>query len=89
MTASQALDCATVDELAPAYGLGAVEPGEEQAVSLHLTTCPEPHAEARELVDAATLVSSTLEPVAPSFRPRESATARSADRPAASGGYRP
>jgi len=71
MTASQALDCATVDELAPAYGLGAVEPGEEQAVSLHLTTCPEPHAEARELIDAATLVSSTLEPVAPSAALRD------------------
>lgn len=79
MTPSLALDCAAVDELAPAYGLGAVDPAEERSISLHLQTCAEPHAEARELIDAASLLAHTLEPVVPSaaLRDRLMATVQS------------
>ncbi len=65
------LDCATVDELAAAYALGAVEPAEERALSEHLPECDSPHAEARRLIDAAAAVPAGLEPVAPSAALRE------------------
>ena len=65
------MSCATVDELAAAYALGAVPPDEERAISEHLTTCPEPHAAARELIGIAAIVPAGLEPVAPSAALRE------------------
>ena len=60
------LDCATVDELAAAYALGAVDADEERAVSAHLATCRNPHAEARGMVEGASLLPAALHPVAPS-----------------------
>jgi len=60
------LDCATVDEIAAAYGLGAVDARESAAVEHHLDACSQPHAEARELIAAASLVPELLPPVAPS-----------------------
>ncbi|MEO7294669.1 MAG: hypothetical protein ABIZ57_00880, partial [Candidatus Limnocylindria bacterium] len=60
------LDCATVDDIAAAYGLGSVDAQEADAVELHLSGCPQPHDEARDLIAAALLVPLGLEPVAPS-----------------------
>jgi anti-sigma-K factor RskA len=58
--------CDDVDELAAAYALGAVDPAEERAISEHLATCREPHAEARSLVATASALPTAAEPVAPS-----------------------
>jgi anti-sigma-K factor RskA len=71
VTSRATMACATVDELAPAYGVGAVDPEEEREVSLHLATCAEPHVEARELIGAASLLPAALEPAAPSAALRE------------------
>lgn len=60
------LDCATVDEIASAYGLDAVEAHEATAVEQHLAGCPHPHDDARELIAIATLIPEALEPLAPS-----------------------
>ena len=60
------LPCADVDELAAAYALGSVDPTEERAISEHLATCGEPHAEARDLVGAASVLPAAIEPVTPS-----------------------
>ena len=60
------VDCATADELAPAFGLGAVNAREAAAVERHLASCSEPHDDARELISAASLVPAALEPVTPS-----------------------
>ena len=60
------LVCAEVDEMAPAYALGAMEPDEERAISDHLVTCGNAHVEARELIAAAVVVPASLAPVAPS-----------------------
>jgi anti-sigma-K factor RskA len=65
------LRCAAVDELAAAYALGAVEPDEERAISAHLVTCDDPHAQARELIGAASGLAATVEPVAPSATLRD------------------
>jgi len=60
------IDCATADELAPAFGLGAIDAREAAAIEGHLAQCAEPHDDARELISAASLVPVALEPVAPS-----------------------
>lgn len=60
------MTCEVLDELAAAYALGAVPPEEERAMSEHLATCDEPHAEARELIGAAGLLPAALPPVEPS-----------------------
>ena len=60
------MNCRTVDDLAAAYALGAVDPEEERAVSHHLRTCAQPHAEARSVIDAAALLPASLDPVTPS-----------------------
>jgi anti-sigma-K factor RskA len=60
------IDCATVDELAAAYALGALDGAEERAVSAHLATCRNPHAEARGMLEGASLLPAALQPVAPS-----------------------
>jgi anti-sigma-K factor RskA len=60
------LHCTDVDELAAAYALGSVEADEERAISAHLATCGEPHAEARDLVGAASVLPAAVEPVTPS-----------------------
>lgn len=60
------LACAQVDELAAAYGVGAVDPDEERAISEHLATCDAAHAEARELISVASVLSVGVEPMTPS-----------------------
>lgn len=60
------MTCDLVDELAAAYGLGAVEPDEERAISAHLASCEAEHGEARELIGIAAAVSVSVDPVAPS-----------------------
>jgi anti-sigma-K factor RskA len=60
------MTCHTIDELAAAYGLGALDPDEERAVSEHLATCLEPHADARELIGVAAIVPAADEPIIPS-----------------------
>lgn len=57
------MNCTTVDELAAAYALGAVEPDEERAISEHLAICAREHGEARQLIDAAALVPAAVEAV--------------------------
>ena len=66
-----ALDCATVDELAAAYALDAVDPDEAHAIDAHLAGCARPHGEARALLAAGDLVPVALEPVAPSSALRD------------------
>lgn len=58
--------CGDVDELTAAYAVGSVEPDEEQAISEHLATCESPHAEARGLLAAGSVLSMAVEPVMPS-----------------------
>jgi anti-sigma-K factor RskA len=60
------MNCATVDELAGAYALGAVEADEEREMSHHLASCTEPHAEARELIGAGGMLAVVADPVEPS-----------------------
>ncbi|MDQ3689707.1 MAG: anti-sigma factor [Chloroflexota bacterium] len=60
------IDCQNFDELAPAYGLGAVEAHEIDAIEQHLDACTQPHDEARELLAVASLIPVALEPAAPS-----------------------
>jgi len=66
MTDRIALECSAVDELAASYALGAVDPGEDRAISIHLASCDRPHAETRALIDVAIVLPSSFEPVAPS-----------------------
>jgi len=75
------LECSTVDELAGSYALGAVDPTEEAAISAHLTACREPHAEARSLIDIATVLPGALEAVTPSSGLRERLMATVAETP--------
>jgi anti-sigma-K factor RskA len=60
------MNCATVDDLAAAYAVGAVDADEELAVSEHLATCSELHAESRELIGVAAAVPVTVDDVSPS-----------------------
>lgn len=59
------IECREVDELAAAYALGALDPGEERAVSAHLDSCGRPHTEARAMLDGAAVLQASVEPVAP------------------------
>ena len=60
------LDCAAADELAGAYGLGALERDERTIVEAHLGSCDRPHHELRDLIGAGDLLAASLEPVVPS-----------------------
>jgi hypothetical protein len=60
------LDCSAVDELAASYALGAVDPGEDRAISDHLASCDRPHAEARAFIGVAGVLPGSLEPMTPS-----------------------
>lgn len=66
MTERVHLACSTVDELAASYALGAVDPGEDRAISAHLAACDQPHTDARSLIDVAPVLTNALEGVAPS-----------------------
>ena len=65
------LDCRAVDELDGALALGALDPSEARAVTEHLATCAEPHAELRSLLGAGETLSMSLDPVDPSPRLRD------------------
>lgn len=65
------MNCTAVDELAAAYALGGVDPDEERSISAHLDTCPEAHAEARELIGASVVVWAGAQPVSPSPQLRD------------------
>jgi anti-sigma-K factor RskA len=65
------LDHAAVDELGAALALGALEPDELRAVTEHLESCPEPHAELRSTLGAGDLLAASLEPVPPSASLRD------------------
>jgi anti-sigma-K factor RskA len=71
MTFERRLDCAGVDELDAALAIGAISPDERRAVTEHLETCPEPHAELRSLLGIDVVLAASLEPVDPSPRLRE------------------
>lgn len=71
MTFRPELDCLTADELAAAYGLGALSDDESRLVEQHLAGCAESHEEAHALIATASLVPAALEPVAPSPALRE------------------
>ena len=66
MTSRIDLDCAAVDELAAEYGVGALAPDEDRALSEHLATCDRPHDDARAALQGAAAVAGSLEPVQPS-----------------------
>lgn len=71
MTEQPRPDCSAVDELAAAYALGAVDPGEDRDISAHLASCDQPHEDARALISVAAVLTSSLERVAPSPGLRE------------------
>lgn len=75
------MNCATVDELAAAYALGAVEPDDERAIGEHLASCEEEHAEARGLIDAAAALPAAVEPTAAPAHLRERILATAAATP--------
>lgn len=75
------MTCDRVDELAAAYGLGAVEPDEERAISAHLASCEREHPEARELIGVAAAVPASVGPVAPSPGLRSRLMSTIADTP--------
>ena len=74
-------ECESIDEIAAAYALGAVEPAEERSVSEHLATCALPHEEARSLLEAAAVVPVALDPVSPSDQLRARLMATIAETP--------
>lgn len=60
------MNCQRVDELGAAYALDAVEPDERREIEHHLTTCGQPHLDARGAAGAATLLATASEPMMPS-----------------------
>ncbi len=60
------LDHGAVDELAAALSLGALDADEARALIAHLSTCPLPHAELRELLGANSALAASVEGIAPS-----------------------
>lgn len=71
MNPEQRIDCARVDEMDAALAVGALSPDERRAVTEHLETCREPHAELRSLLGIDMVLASSLEPVDPRPRLRE------------------
>lgn len=66
MTAPGNVGCDRVEELAAAYALGAVDGEDERSIGAHLAACRQPHHEARSMIEGASMVAASLEPVAPS-----------------------
>ncbi len=81
MTTPFDIDCRTLDEMAAAYGLGAVDAHEGDAIERHLDGCAQPHAEARELIATASLIPMTLEAAAPPHGLRDRLMATVAETP--------
>ena len=65
------LHCADVADLAASFVLGALEPGEADAVRRHLAGCPEAHAEFAELGSVVPALFETVDLVEPSAALRE------------------
>jgi anti-sigma-K factor RskA len=59
------LRCSEVEDLAPAFVLGALESAESDAVRRHLAECPEAHPEMAELHSVVPALFEVVEPVAP------------------------
>lgn len=81
MTDRVPLECSAVDELAAAYALGALDPGDDRAISIHLAVCEQPHDEARSFIDVATVLPGSLEGVTPSRGLRDRLMATVAETP--------
>jgi anti-sigma-K factor RskA len=60
------LTCDEADELAGAWGLGALDPEETDAVASHLASCDRPHEELRAAPGAGMVLDAALEPIPPS-----------------------
>jgi anti-sigma-K factor RskA len=82
------LSCNRADELAPAAVLGA-DPELTGAVARHLATCPEDHAETRELLAAVDALPSAVLPVEPRPQLRERLMATIAETPQGVGAVAP
>ena len=63
--------CSEIDELAAAYALGAVDPDEGRSIKGHLTSCAEPHAEARDYIAVAAALPMILDSISPSAALRD------------------
>ena len=85
MTSSEpdALDCARVEDLAGAAALGALHPDESRAVTQHVATCDQPHAELRALLGSDAVLALALEPITPDPALRERVMASVAATPQA------
>jgi anti-sigma-K factor RskA len=59
------LTCDEADELTGAWGLGALDPEEADAVASHLASCDRPHAELRAAPGAGLVLDAALEPIPP------------------------
>ena len=60
------LTCDEADDLAGAWGLGALDRGEADVVASHLDACDRPHEELRAAAGAGLLLEASLEPIEPS-----------------------
>jgi anti-sigma-K factor RskA len=80
---SGALDCARADELAGAAALGALDQDESRAVTHHVATCDQPHAELRALLGSDAVLALALEPITPDPALRERVMASVAATPQA------
>jgi anti-sigma-K factor RskA len=60
------LTCDEADELAGAWGLGALDRAEADAIRSHLDTCDRPHEELRAAPGAGAVLEASLEPIQPS-----------------------
>lgn len=65
------LHCGDVEDLAASFVLGALEPGEADAVRAHLAGCPEAHVEVAELGSVVPALFETVDLVEPSSALRD------------------
>lgn len=83
------MDCATVDEAAGAFVLGALEQDEVEAIRRHLATCTRGHPELAELGGVVPYLALVAEPLEPSDDVRrrifEQLSGHASRRPVASG----
>jgi anti-sigma-K factor RskA len=68
---SNQMTCQSVDELAGAHALGALERDEEAAVARHLATCDQPHVELRSTGGVGETLAMSLDPVSPTAALRD------------------
>ncbi len=65
------MTCDDVRDLAPAFALGALEPGRAQAVRDHLATCAEPHPEITAFAEVVPVLAESIKQVEPPAALRE------------------